>query len=160
MTAKKATATTNVYRVHAATRSDSPENLYLLQAYVPQADGTVKIGAVLYAGAEEKCRELLDQLNTGELTQEAVKELYAQEQEQPQEPAPEREAAPEPEPVAYTHLDVYKRQGPPCRAGDFAFWGISPNPLIFSERRAAEDVYKRQVPARLLPLIAADLFHG
>mgnify|MGYP002800773276 CR=1 FL=1 len=86
-----------VYRVHAATRSDSPENLYLLQAYVPQEDGTVKIGAVLYAGAEEKCRELLDQLNTGELTQEAVKELYAKEQEQPQEPAPEQEAAPEPE---------------------------------------------------------------
>ena len=86
-----------VYRVHAATRSDSPENLYLLQAYVPQADGTVKIGAVLYAGAEEKCRELLDQLNTGELTQEAVKELYAKEQEQPQEPAPEQETAQEPE---------------------------------------------------------------
>ena len=86
-----------VYRVHAATRSDSPENLYLLQAYVPQEDGTVKIGAVLYAGTEEKCRELLDQLNTGELTQEAVKELYAKEQEQPQEPAPEQEAAPEPE---------------------------------------------------------------
>ena len=86
-----------VYRVHAATRSDSPENLYLLQAYVPQEDGTVKIGAVLYAGTEEKCRELLDQLNTGELTQEAVKELYAKEQEQPQEPAPEQEATPEPE---------------------------------------------------------------
>lgn len=65
-----------VYRVHAAIRSDSPENLYLLQAYVPQTDGTVKIGAVLYAGTEEKRRELLDQLNTGELTQEAVKELY------------------------------------------------------------------------------------
>ena len=88
-----------VYRVHAATRSDSPENLYLLQAYVPQEDGTVKIGAVLYAGTEEKCRELLDQLNTGELTQEAVKELYAKEQEQPQEPAPGQEAAPEPEPA-------------------------------------------------------------
>ena len=88
-----------VYRVHAATRSDSPENLYLLQAYVPQEDGTVKIGAVLYAGTEEKCRELLDQLNTGELTQEAVKELYAKEQEQPQEPAPEQEAAPELEPA-------------------------------------------------------------
>ena len=87
-----------VYRVHAATRRDSPENLYLLQAYVPQEDGTVKIGAVLYAGAEEKCRELLDQLNTGELTQEAVKELYAKEQEQPQEAAPQQEAAPEPEP--------------------------------------------------------------
>ena len=88
-----------VYRVHAATRSDSPENLYLLQAYVPQEDGTVKIGAVLYAGTEEKCRELLDQLNTGELTQEAVKKLYAKEQAQPKEPAPEQEAAPEPEPA-------------------------------------------------------------
>ena len=86
-----------VYRVHAATRSDSPENLYLLQAYVPQEDGTVKIGAVLYAGTEEKCRVLLDQLNTGELTQEAVKELYAKEQAQPQEPAPEQEITPEPE---------------------------------------------------------------
>ena len=86
-----------VYRVHAATRSDSPENLYLLQAYVPQEDGTVKIGAVLYAGTEEKCWELLDQLNTGELTQEAVKELYAKEQEQPQEPAPAQEITPEPE---------------------------------------------------------------
>ena len=86
-----------VYRVHAATRSDSPENLYLLQAYVPQEDGTVKIGAVLYAGTEEKCRELLDQLNTGELTQEAVKELYAKEQAQPQEPAPAQEITPEPE---------------------------------------------------------------
>ena len=88
-----------VFRVHAATRSDSPENLYLLQTYVPQEDGTVKIGAVLYAGAEEKCRELLDQLNTGEMSQEAVKELYDKEQEQPQEPAPEQEAAPEPEPA-------------------------------------------------------------
>ncbi|WP_368378242.1 LPD25 domain-containing protein [[Clostridium] symbiosum] len=86
-----------VYRVHAATRSDSPENLYLLQAYVPQSDGTVKIGAVLYAGTEEKCRELLDQLNTGKLTQEAVKELYAKEQEQPQEATPEQETVPEPE---------------------------------------------------------------
>ena len=88
-----------IYKIEANPRSDSRENLYMLQAYVPQEDGTVKIGAVLYAGTEEKCRELLDQLNTGELTQEAVKELYAKEQEQPQEPAPEQEAAPEPEPA-------------------------------------------------------------
>ena len=41
----------------------------------------------------------MDQLNTGELTQEAVKELYAKEQEQPtQEPTPEQEPAPEQEP--------------------------------------------------------------
>ena len=105
-----------VYRVHAATHSDSPENLYLLQAYVPQADGTVKIGAVLYAGTEEKCRELMDQLNTGELTQEAVKELYAKEQEQPQEPAPEQEAAPEPEPAPEQEAGPQAKPLSPCKA--------------------------------------------
>ena len=86
------------YRVHANPRSDSRENLYMLQAYIPQDNGRAKIGDVLYIGTPERCRELMDQLNTGELTQEAVKELYAKEQEQPeQEPAPEPE--PEQEPV-------------------------------------------------------------
>ena len=91
------------YRVHATPRSDSRENLYFLQAYVPQEDGTAKIGDVLYIGTPEQCRELLDQLNTGELTQEAVKELYAKEQEQPQqEPTHEQEATPEPTPERET----------------------------------------------------------
>lgn len=88
-----------VYRVHATPSSDSRENLYMLQAYVPQDNGRAKIGDILYVGTPERCRELMDQLNTGELTQEAVKELYAKEQEQPeQEPTPEQEPAPEPEP--------------------------------------------------------------
>ena len=82
------------YRVHANPRSDSRENLYMLQAYIPQDNGRAKIGDVLYVGTPERCRELMDQLNTGELTQEAVKELYAKEQE----PTPEQEPAPEPEP--------------------------------------------------------------
>uniref|UniRef100_UPI003AB7C1F9 LPD25 domain-containing protein n=1 Tax=Dysosmobacter sp. TaxID=2591382 RepID=UPI003AB7C1F9 len=87
------------YRVHATPSSDSRENLYLLQAYVPQDNGRAKIGDILYVGTPERCRELMDQLNTGELTQEAVKELYAKEQEQPTpEPTPEQEPAPEPEP--------------------------------------------------------------
>ena len=87
------------YRVHANPRSDSRENLYMLQAYIPQDNGRAKIGDVLYIGTPERCRELMDQLNTGELTQEAVKELYAKEQEQPeQKPTPEQEPAPEPEP--------------------------------------------------------------
>ena len=86
------------YRVHANPRSDSRENLYLLQAYIPQDNGRAKIGDVLYVGTPERCRELMDQLNTGELTQEAVKELYAKGQEQPTpEPTPEQEPAPEPE---------------------------------------------------------------
>ena len=87
------------YRVHATPSSDSRENLYMLQAYIPQDNGRAKIGDILYVGTPERCRELMDQLNTGELTQEAVKELYAKEQEQPtQEPTTEQEPAPEPEP--------------------------------------------------------------
>ena len=87
------------YRVHATPSSDSRENLYMLQAYIPQDNGRAKIGDILYIGTPERCRELMDQLNTGELTQEAVKELYAKEQEQPeQKPTPEQEPAPEPEP--------------------------------------------------------------
>ena len=87
------------YRVHATPSSDSRENLYMLQAYIPQDNGRAKIGDILYIGTPERCRELMDQLNTGELTQEAVKELYAKEQEQPeQEPTSEQEPAPEPEP--------------------------------------------------------------
>ena len=87
------------YRVHANPRSDSRENLYMLQAYIPQDNGRAKIGDILYVGTPERCREMMDQLNTGELTQEAVKELYAKEQEQPtQEPTPEQEPGQEPEP--------------------------------------------------------------
>ena len=83
------------YRVHATPSSDNRENLYMLQAYVPQDNGRAKIGDILYVGTPERCRELMDQLNTGELTQEAVKELYAKEQEQPeQEPMQEPETAP------------------------------------------------------------------
>lgn len=83
------------YRVHATPSSDSRENLYMLQAYIPQDNGRAKIGDILYVGTPERCRELMDQLNTGELTQEAVKELYAKEQEQPeQEPMQEPETAP------------------------------------------------------------------
>ena len=90
------------YRVHATPSSDSRENLYMLQAYIPRDNGRAKIGDILYVGTPERCRELMDQLNTGELTQEAVKELYVKEQEQPEqepapEPEPEQEPVPEPE---------------------------------------------------------------
>ena len=83
-----------IYMVHANPRSDSRDNLYLLQAYIPQEDGKAKIGDVLYIGTPEKCRELMGQLNAGELTQGQVKELYAKAQEQPK--APEQTTEPEP----------------------------------------------------------------
>ena len=69
-----------IYKVHANPGSNSRDNLYFLQAYFPQEDGKAKIGDVLYIGTPEKCRELMAQLNAGELTQGEVKELYAQAQ--------------------------------------------------------------------------------
>lgn len=101
------------YRVHATPSSDSRENLYMLQAYIPQDNGRAKIGDILYVGTPERCRELMDQLNTGELTQEAVKELYAKEQEQPtQEPTPEQEPGQEPEPETAPAQEVTSTTNP------------------------------------------------
>ena len=73
-----------IYRVRRNPYSDREENAYLLQAYVTQENGRAKMGEVLFRGAPEKCRELLGQLNVGELTEGQVKELYAKAQEQPE----------------------------------------------------------------------------
>ena len=80
---EKAAMPEYIYKIETNPRSDSRENLSFLQAYLPQGDGTAAIGDVLYIGTPEKCRELLGQLNAGELTQGEVKELYAKAQEQP-----------------------------------------------------------------------------
>ena len=80
---EKAAMPEYIYKIEANPRSDSRENLSFLQAYLPQGDGTAAIGDVLYIGTPEKCRELLGQLNAGELTEGQVKELYAKTQEQP-----------------------------------------------------------------------------
>ena len=85
-----------IYMVHANPRSESMKDRYLLQAYVPQEDGRAKIGDVLFIGTPDKCRELMQQLNAGELTQGEVKELFAQQQAQEQAQAQEEtKAAPE-----------------------------------------------------------------
>ena len=73
-----------IYRVRRNPYSDREENAYLLQAYVTQENGRAKMGEVLFRGTPEKCRELLGQLNAGELTEGQVKELYATAQEQPE----------------------------------------------------------------------------
>ena len=86
-----------IYKVRANPYSDSKEDTYLLQAYVPQENGMAKMGNVLYIGTPEKCRELMGQLNAGELTQGQVKELFAKAQEQPtaQEQTTEQEQPPQ-----------------------------------------------------------------
>ena len=69
------------YKVRQNPYSDSPENSYILQEYVAQDNVMAKLGDILYTGTPEKCRELLGKLETGELTQGDVKELYAKAQE-------------------------------------------------------------------------------
>ena len=82
---EKATFTPEtIYRIRRNPYSDREENAYLLQAYVTQENGRAKMGEVLFRGTPEKCRELLVQLNAGELTEGQVKELYAKAQEQPE----------------------------------------------------------------------------
>ena len=70
-----------IYRMRRNPYSDSKENTYLLQAYVTQENGRAKMGAVLFTGTPQKCRELMGQLKSGELTEGQVKELYAKAQE-------------------------------------------------------------------------------
>ena len=78
---EKAAAPEYIYKMEANPRSESSNDRFFLQAYLPQEDGTTKIGDVLYIGTAEKCREIMVQLAAGELTQGEVKELYAKAQE-------------------------------------------------------------------------------
>ena len=78
---EKAAAPEYIYKMEANPRSESDNDRFFLQAYLPQEDGKAKIGDVLYIGTAEKCREIMVQLAAGELTQGEVKELYAKAQE-------------------------------------------------------------------------------
>ena len=78
---KEAFAPETIYRVRRNPYGDSRENSYLLQAYVTQENGRAKMGDVLYTGTPEKCRELMGQLKSGELTEGDIKQLYAKAQE-------------------------------------------------------------------------------
>ena len=78
---KEAFTPETIYRVRRNPYGDSRENSYLLQAYVTQENGRAKMGDVLYTGTPEKCRELMGQLKSGELTEGDIKQLYAKAQE-------------------------------------------------------------------------------
>ena len=89
---EKAAGQESVYRVRNNPYSDTPENSHILQEYAVQENGVAKLGDILFIGTAEKCRELMEQLNTGELTQGQVKELYAQAQEAAQAAEPDRDS--------------------------------------------------------------------
>ena len=70
-----------IYTMHTNPRSESLTDRSFLQAYEQQPDGKAIPGDLLFVGTPEKCRELLQSLNAGELTQGEVKALYAKAQE-------------------------------------------------------------------------------
>ena len=70
-----------IYTMHTNPRSESLADRSFLQAYEQQPDGKAIPGDLLFVGTPEKCRELLQSLNAGELTQGEVKALYAKAQE-------------------------------------------------------------------------------
>ena len=70
-----------IYTMHTNPRSESLADHSFLQAYEQQPDGKAIPGDLLFVGTPEKCRELLQSLNAGELTQGEVKALYAKSQE-------------------------------------------------------------------------------
>ena len=88
---KEAFTPETIYRVRRNPYSDSRENSYLLQAYVTQENGRAKMGDVLYTGTPEKCRELMGQLKSGELTEGDVKQLYAKAQETAKTAEPDKD---------------------------------------------------------------------
>ena len=78
-----------VYQVRPNPYHENGGERYLLQAYVTQENGMAKMGDILYRGSEEQCRALMGRLQSGELTTDQVKDLYAQAQQAAEQPAPD-----------------------------------------------------------------------
>ena len=76
-----------VYQVRPNPYHENDGERYLLQAYVTQENGMAKMGDILYRGSEEQCRALMGRLQSGELTEDQVKDLYAQAQQAAEQPA-------------------------------------------------------------------------
>ena len=88
---KEAFTPETIYKMRRNPYGDSPENSHLLQAYVTQENGRAKMGDVLFTGTPEKCRELMGQLKSGELTEGDVKQLYAKAQETAKTAVPDKD---------------------------------------------------------------------
>ena len=67
-------------------RKTGLKEMYIVR-YVTQENGMAKLGDILYRGSEEQCRALMGRLQSGELTADQVKELYAQAQQAAEQPA-------------------------------------------------------------------------
>ena len=76
-----------VYQVRPNPYHENGGERYLLQANVTQENGMAKMGDILYRGSEEQCRELMGRLQSGELSPDQVKDLYAQARQAAEQPA-------------------------------------------------------------------------
>ena len=87
-----------IYKMEANPMTDGIHNRFFLQAYEKEDNGKAIPRDVLFMGTPEQCRELLGKLETGELSQEQVKELFSQAQEAAKTAAqqPEKTEAQEP----------------------------------------------------------------
>ena len=75
-----------IYKMEANPMTDGIHDRFFLQAYEKEDNGKAIPRDVLFIGTPEQCRELLGKLEAGDLSQEQVKELFAQAQEVAQEP--------------------------------------------------------------------------
>ena len=79
---KSGTKPEYLYKMEANPRSESVNDRFFLQAYEREGNGSAIPRDVIFVGTVEQCRELLGKLETGELTQEQVKGIFAQKQKQ------------------------------------------------------------------------------
>ena len=129
-----------IYKMEANPMTDGIHDRFFLQAYEKEDNGKAIPRDVLFIGTPEQCRELLGKLEAGELSQEQVKELYAQAQEAAQTAdKPEKPEAQEPpqEPEkADTHAQeeaAAEKAAAPEQAGQTA-----DKPLTDLQKKAVE----------------------
>ena len=100
-----------VYQVRPNPYHENGGERYLLQAYVTQENGMAKMGGILYRGSEEQCRELMGRLQSGELTADQVKDLYAQQAaEQPAQDSVFSKLSPEQQQEMTDHVKAVLQQ--------------------------------------------------
>ena len=100
-----------VYQVRPNPYHENGGERYLLQAYVTQENGMAKMGDILYRGSEEQCRELMGRLQSGELTADQVKDLYAQQAaEQPAQDSVFSKLSPEQQQEITDHVKAVLQQ--------------------------------------------------
>ena len=76
MKGKKEAAHEYIYKIREDPEKEDKKESCRLEAYLVKEDGKTSC-EILYSGTKECCTELLDEVHSGKLTSEQVKELYA-----------------------------------------------------------------------------------